>query len=160
MRLDQPAECEAMTLDVPGKAVSDPYGLALSSDGQWLYSTGSGTHELLACRVQGLPFQSTGGPDDSIDAELALDSRRFYRLTLSGRPMGLRISKDGRKAFVANYLLNSVQIVDLDRRALDREIKLGGPAEPSLARRGAAIFFDAGRTLDQRYSCHTYHYES
>jgi cytochrome c peroxidase len=159
LRMDEQALREAITLDVPGKAVSDPLGLALGSDGQWLYSTGSGTHELLAYRLAGLPFQSTGGPGDHIDRELGRDSQRFYRVMLGGRPMGLRLTKDGRRALVANYLLNSVQVVDLDRREVLREIRLGGPAEPSLARRGAAIFYDAGRSLDQRYACHSCHYE-
>ncbi|MES1213055.1 MAG: beta-propeller fold lactonase family protein [Singulisphaera sp.] len=159
LRMDEQALREAITLDPPGKAVSDPHGLALSKDGQWLYSTGSGTHELLAFRLEGLPFQSTGGPGDHIDRALASDPRRFYRVTLGGRPMGLRLTRDGRRAVVANYLLNSVQIVDLERRDATREISLGEPVKPSLARRGAAIFYDAGRSLDQWYACHTCHYE-
>jgi cytochrome c peroxidase len=36
---------------------------------------------------------------------------------------------------------------------------LGGPAEPSLARQGEAIFFDGQRSLDQWYSCNSCHYE-
>ena len=159
LRMDEQALREAITLDVPGKAVSDPHGLALSSDGQWMYATGAGTHELLAYRLPGLPFQSTGGPGDHIDRDLARDAQRFYRVTLGGRPMGLRLTKDGRRAFIANYLLNSLQVVDLERREILREIPLGGPAQPSLARRGAAIFYDAGRSLDQWYACHTCHYE-
>jgi cytochrome c peroxidase len=73
--------------------------------------------------------------------------------------MGLRITKDGRRAIVANYLLNSLQIVELQRRAIAQEISLGGPDEPSVERQGAAIFYDAARSLDQWYACHTCHYE-
>ena len=159
LRMDEQALREAITLDPPGKAVSDPHGLALSGDGQWMYSTGSGTHELLAFRLEGLPFQSTGGPGDHIDRELARDPQRFYRVTVGGRPMGLRITADGRRALVANYLLNSLQVVDLERREIAREVSLGGPVKPSLARHGAAIFYDAGRSLDQWYACQTCHYE-
>jgi YVTN family beta-propeller protein len=159
LRMDEQVLREAITLDPPGKAVSDPHGLALSSDGAWMYSTGSGTHELLAFRLAGLPFQSTGGPGDHIDRELARDPQRFYRITLGGRPMGMRLTQDGRRALVTNYLLNSLQVVDLERREVAREISLGEPVKPSLARRGAAIFYDAGRSLDQWYACHTCHYE-
>ena len=61
--------------------------------------------------------------------------------------------------FVANYLKNAVQIVDLRSRQLSGEIELGGPRQPSLARLGEAIFYDGRRSLDQWYSCHTCHYE-
>src|SRR5262249_2959102 len=44
-------------------------------------------------------------------------------------------------------------------RRVVRRIRLGGPAEPSLARRGEAIFYDGTRSLDQWYSCHSCHYE-
>jgi hypothetical protein len=73
--------------------------------------------------------------------------------------MGLRIAKDDHTVYVANYLTNNIQQIDLQSRGVTREIPLGGPAEPSLARRGEAIFYDAGRSLDQWYSCHTCHYE-
>jgi len=52
-----------------------------------------------------------------------------------------------------------VQVVDLAERKLARTIPLGGPKEMSLARRGEAVFYDARRSLDQWYSCHTCHYE-
>jgi cytochrome c peroxidase len=113
---------------------------------------------LLFLQVAGLPFQGQGSTDH-IDPELLRDEERFFRLTLGGRPMGLRLAKDDRTIFVANYLSNSVQVVDrLDRR-LKAEFPLGGDAKPSLTRRGEAIFYDATRSLDQWYSCHSCHYE-
>jgi YVTN family beta-propeller protein len=74
LRMDEQILREAITLDPPGKAVSDPHGLALSNDGQWMYSTGSGTHELLAYRLEGLPFQSTVRAIISIANSLATRS--------------------------------------------------------------------------------------
>ena len=38
-------------------------------------------------------------------------------------------------------------------------IALGGAKEPTLARKGEAIFYDGQRSLDQWYSCHSCHYE-
>jgi YVTN family beta-propeller protein len=73
--------------------------------------------------------------------------------------MALRFARDGRRVFVANYLANSVQVVDLEARQVVRTIALGGPREPSLARRGEAFFYDGRRSLDQWYSCHSCHYE-
>jgi len=118
----------------------------------------AGTHELLVYRTAGLPLKDYGG-SDHVDPALLADSDRFFRIEVGGRPLGLRIGRDDRTVYVANYLENSVQVVDLADRRLVRSIPLGGPAEPSLARRGEAIFYDARRSLDQWYSCHTCHYE-
>jgi YVTN family beta-propeller protein len=158
LRLDGPARREAMSLDPQGKAIADVHGLALTSDESRLVVSASGTHELLVYQTEGLPLKDFGG-SDHIDPALLADSERFYRIQLGGRPMGLRIGKGDQTVYVANYLDNSVQIVDLVERKLTRTISLGGPAEPSLARKGEAIFLDARRSLDQWYSCHTCHYD-
>jgi len=159
VRLDEQARREAMTLDPRGKAVSDPHGIGLTHDEAWLVASASGTHELLVYRTEGLVLQDYGGPGDHIDPILAFDEKRFYRVPLGGRPMGLRVSRDNRRVFVANYLFNSVQIVDLEERKVAQAIALGGPETQSLARRGEAIFYDGQRSLDQWYSCHSCHYE-
>ncbi len=73
--------------------------------------------------------------------------------------MASRFARDGRHVYVANYLLNAVQVVDLQERKLVRAFDLGSAKEPSPARKGEAIFYDGQRSLDQWYSCHTCHYE-
>jgi YVTN family beta-propeller protein len=159
VRLDGPARREAISLDPKGQAIADPHGLAISKDEQWIVATASGSQELLVYRLPGLPFQDYGGPGDHIDAKLLADADRFFRIPLGGRPMGVRLSPDGRRAYVANYLGNSVQIIDLEARKVARTIDLGHAEQPSLARRGEAIFYDGRRSLDQWYSCHSCHYE-
>lgn len=159
VRLDGQVRREAITLDPPGKAVSDPLGLALSPDEQTMVVAASGTHELLVYRMKGLPWQDYGGPGDHINPELLKDSSRFYRIELGGRPMAVRFTRDGMQVYIANYLANAVQVVDLESRKVTRTIVLGGPKEASLARRGEAIFYDGQRSLDQWYSCHSCHYE-
>jgi YVTN family beta-propeller protein len=159
VRLDGPAPREAITLDPRGLAISDPHGMALTPDGQWCVCAASGTQELLVYRLRDLPFIGYGGPGDHIDPQLAKDRDRFFRVPLGGRPMAICASQDSRHVYVSNYLSNSVQVVDLEKREVARTIALGGPAEPSLARRGEAIFYDGRRSLDQWYSCHSCHYE-
>jgi YVTN family beta-propeller protein len=159
VRLDGHKRREAISLDPQGKAVGDPHGMALSPDEQTMVCTASGTHELLIYQLPGLPFQDYGGPGDHIDAQLLADSQRFARLPLGGRPMAVRYAKNGERVYVANYLLDAVQVVDMTSRTLTRTIELAPPQPPSLARRGEAIFFDAARSLDQWYSCHSCHYE-
>jgi YVTN family beta-propeller protein len=158
VRLDGPARREAMSLDPQGKAIADVHGLDLTSDESRLAVSASGTHELLVYRTTGLPLIDYGGTDH-IDPDLLKDDNRFHRIELGGRPMGLRIGKDDNTVYVANYLDNSVQVVDLAARKIARTIPLGGPKTPSLARQGEAVFYDARKSLDQWYSCHTCHFE-
>jgi cytochrome c peroxidase len=81
------------------------------------------------------------------------------RLALGGRPMGVAVTPDGARAVAANYLLDAVQVVDVASGRLVRTVPLGGPREPSSARRGEALFYDARRSHNQWFSCHTCHVE-
>ncbi|MEX1096455.1 MAG: hypothetical protein WED34_10420 [Planctomycetales bacterium] len=159
VRLDAKARREAISLDPKGEAVADPHGIDIARDGARAVVSSSGTHELLVYRLPDLPFMDYGGPGDHIDPALLADKDRFFRIPTGGRPMGLAIARDGRTVYVADYLDNSVRVVDLEERKLVRSIPLGGPAAPSAARRGEAIFYDARRSLDQWYSCHSCHDE-
>ncbi len=158
VRLDGPSYREAISLDVPRQAVADPHGLVMSSNERRLVVTASGTHELLVYRQPDLPFIGAGRPGDLIDPRLLADNDLFYRIDTGGRPMGIVMAKDDRTVYVANYLKDCVQEIDIESRQLIREISLGLAPEPSLARRGMEIFYDGRRSLDQWYSCHSCHY--
>jgi cytochrome c peroxidase len=157
VRLDGPAYREAISLDVPRKAVADPHGIAITRDEQRLVVSSSGTHELLVYRLPDLPFVGIGGPGDVIDRQLETDRDRFDRIEVGGRPLGLHMAEDDRTVYVANYLRNSVQVVDIEAKGIVDEISLGGPAQPSLAREGMALFYDGRRSFEQWYSCHSCH---
>jgi cytochrome c peroxidase len=75
---------------------------------------------------------------------------------LGGRPVAVQFGA-GTQAVVANSLLDAVQVVDAAAGKLVRTIPLGGPAKPSLARQGEAIYYDARRAHHQWFSCHTCH---
>lgn len=181
---DEPT-LRGLTLDVSGQAVGDVAGLGLvegetatadgAGAGRRILVTAGGTHELLWLRDvaadgaaaptatdRPLPYTQISG-SEVMDRGLAADRGRFRRLELGGRPLGLRVAAESRRAFVANYLGDEVQEIDLDSLAVIRTISLRGEAAPddaaALARRGEAVFLDARRSLDQWYSCHTCHYE-
>jgi cytochrome c peroxidase len=184
-----------LTLDVSGQAVGDVAGLAIvegegatadgAGPGRRILITAGGTHELVWLRDadadrgdeaagasdRPLPYTQISG-SEVMDRGLAVDRGRFRRVELGGRPLGIRIAADARRAFVANYLLDAVQEVDLNTLEIVRTIELnGGPGggavgdvaldahAAALVRRGEAIFLDARRSLDQWYSCHTCHFE-
>lgn len=157
VRLDGPSYREAISLDVPRQAVADPHDLVISDDGNRLVASASGTHELLVYRLPDLPFVALGGPGDLIDRRLQNDRDRFDRIDVGGRPMGMRIDADNRTVYVANYLRNSLQVVDIVDKQVQAEIDLGSAEKLTSARRGMEIFYDGQRSLDQWYSCHSCH---
>ena len=147
---------ETVSLDPAGKAVGDVYGVAVS--GPWLCISAGGTHELLILRnePQPLPWRANGSRD-LIENSLLRDKERFRRVALGGRPTEVALAADGKTLYVANYLDDSVQVVDVENASLVHTIPLGGPKEISLARRGEALFNDARRSSNQWYSCATCH---
>jgi YVTN family beta-propeller protein len=149
---------EALALDKQGDAVGDVDGAAISPDGATVALTAGGTHELLLLRLP-LPFIAYGGPGDTVEKELLDNPDRYRRIRLEGRPMGVAFAPDGRTLVVANYLANTLQVVDANSGQLTRTIPLGGPATPSIERRGEAIFLDADRSFNHWYSCNSCHVE-
>ncbi len=152
-----------IALDLRGEAVGDPCAVAFSSKGDFLALAAGGTHELIVLKEATVPW-SPGEPGDLLEAALAIDEAKFRRVPLGGRPVAVQFAGTSKQAVVANYLLDSVQVVDVASGKLLRTIKLGGPAQPgsagaspSLARQGEAIFYDASRSHHHWFSCHTCH---
>lgn len=164
VRFDKPADREAISLDVPGLAVSDPHGLALTPNEHRLIVSSSGTHELLVYRLGDLPFIGAGGPGDLIDEKLLRDKDLFYRIPVGGRPMAVRSLSDNRRVLVANHTLDELQIVDVESKKCIADISLGETPQNSpeqlLVHRGMEIFYDGQRSLDQWYSCQSCHLDA
>ena len=146
---------EQIALDTPGKVVGDPHGLAITSDGRYLAVTASGTHELLLLDADHVP-RIGGDPGDLIDPALLTGDHAMRRVPLGRRPLAV-VPLDGARLALANYLLDAVQVVDADAGKVVRAIPLGSPAQPSLARQGEDLFYDATRSHNQWFSCHTCH---
>jgi cytochrome c peroxidase len=147
---------EQVALDKHGQAVGDPHGIAFDSSGRFLTVTAGGTHEMLIFQASALPW--TGGePGDFLHESLTKNDGKLRRLPLEGRPLALTFLPGGSQAVVANYLRDALQIVDVPAGRVVRTIALGGPREPSPARQGEALFYDARRSHNQWFSCHTCH---
>jgi cytochrome c peroxidase len=156
LKPDRETDYWQLALDTRGKAVGDPCAAAFSAKGDRLAIAAAGTHELLLFQTAGLPW-STGDAGDFLDAALDRDDGKFRRVPLGGRPLAVQFVEDNDQVVVANYLLDAVQIVDAKTGKLVRQIPLGGPSRPSLVRKGEAIFYDAGRSRHQWFSCHSCH---
>lgn len=153
---DQKTEYWQIGLDTRGDAAADPCAAAFSGRGDWLAVAAAGTQELLLFKASAIQW-SNGDPGDFLDAGLGLDESKFRRLPLGGRPVDVQFLGDSDQVAVANYLLDAVQIVDARAGKVIRSIDLGGPRQPSLARQGEAIFYDARRSHHHWFSCHSCH---
>src|SRR5262249_3033761 len=145
-----------IALDARGRAVGDPAGLAWSADGRRLALACSGTHELLLMDSTALPWNA-GDPGDIRDPRLSESDGKLRRVAVGGRPMTLAFLKDDGCIVVANYLRDALQVVEADTGKVRCSIPLGSPARPVLARQGEALFYDAQRSHNQWFSCHTCH---
>jgi YVTN family beta-propeller protein len=157
VRLDGGEPYETLSLDPRGKAVADVHGIALVDGGQLIAVGAGGTHEVLLIRAgTDVPWRSNGSRD-LIQQELLRAPGRFRRVAVGGRPTELALAPDEKTLYVANFLADAVQVIDVESAELKRTIALGGPHEPSLARRGETLFHDATRSFNQWYSCNTCH---
>ena len=151
-------EFSTLSLDPQGKAASDAHGAAVSHDQNLLAVSLGGTHEVMIFRTdkKALPWRSNSSRD-LLPPELLKNDGRFRRIDVGGRPTELAFAPDSKTLYVANYLKDSVQVIDAVSAMLTKEIPLGGPRELSLARRGEVLFHDAARSFNQWYSCNTCH---
>ena len=156
--LDGSEPAESVSLDPRGDAAGDAHGFAFGKAGKLLAVGCGGTHEVMLLLDDETPLSWRNGVGrDTIDSGLLKDKKRFRRVQLGGRPTEIAFGPDGKTLYVANYLANSVQVVDAGSAKLIRTIELGGPDAPSMARRGEALFHDAYRSLNNWYSCNTCH---
>ena len=151
----EPSDQKQLGLDIRGKAVGDANAVTFSPDGKTIVVTCGGTHELLILDFPSIPWPS-GDPGDFLPEPLRKDPARFRRIKLGGRPTDVEFLGE-KNVIVANYLSDSIQIVDLETNQIQQTISLGAPAELSLVRRGEVVFYDADRSLHSWFSCHTCH---
>lgn len=151
----EPSSQKQLGLDIRGQAVGDAYAAVFNSDESQLAVTCGGTHELLVLDFPSIPWPK-GDPGDFLPAAMQKDKSKFRRIKLGGRPLGISYLKDNTVA-VANYLSNSVQLVNLNTGKVTQTIELADAVEPSLVRTGETIFYDADRSMHSWFSCHTCH---
>jgi cytochrome c peroxidase len=151
----EPSDQKQLGLDIRGKAVGDANSAALSPDNQFLVVTCGGTHELLVLEFPTIDWPK-GDPGDFLPEPLKKDPSRFRRIKLGGRPVDVQFF-DQRQVVIANYLDDSLQLVDIETNQVKNSISLGGPRELDAIRRGEIVFYDADRSLHSWFSCHTCH---
>ncbi|MBI4165576.1 MAG: YncE family protein [Acidobacteria bacterium] len=139
---------------------ADGYGAAFTPDGRYALITSSGANVVQIVDTARLAGFLRRNP--AVEIANRLDSARQFvigRLPTGADPRGVAVSPDGRKAYVANRMDDSLTVVDLARLRVTSTIDLGGPKEDSRLRRGERLFRDARYCLQGQFSCATCHPE-
>jgi len=153
---------DQVLLDRPAAAFADPNDVAVSPDGKRALVTSGGTDQVAVIDVPAL-LALVRESSDRRRAELLPNhqgtSDRFVvrRVPVGRNPRGAIFSPDGRFAYVANALSDTVTVLDATNFAVLAEIPLGGPEALTEVRRGERLFHSAGITYAQQFSCHSCH---
>ena len=89
-----------------------------------------------------------------------LDSAREFvvrRLPTGSNPAAVVVSPDGRLAYIANRLDDSLTVVDIRRLQVKSRIDLGGPKGITALRHGEQLFHDAHYCFQGQFACATCH---
>ncbi len=156
-------------LDEPNLYFADPYGVAFSPDGKYLYLSSSGVDVVSVVdfdKLKALLKVSDGKigiSDDTIRIyarHLALSSEYVVaRIPTGSNPKDIAMSRDGRWLYVANRLSDTVQVVDARDWKTAGQIDLGGPGVETELRRGEKLFNYSTISFQKQLSCNTCHPE-
>jgi YVTN family beta-propeller protein len=153
---------DQVLLDEPADSFPDPTDVAVTPDGRRALVTSGGASEValvdvekLLETIQGLTEQQRV---ETLPNHLGMSSRFVVkRIAVGANPRGVVISKDGKWAYVANALDDSVTVIDVGGARVDGVISLGGPTELSELRRGERLFHSAEGTFSRQFSCRSCH---
>jgi len=140
---------------------ADGFGAACTPDGKRTLVTAAGANVVSVVDNAKLNQLQRRMPPDRPEA-LAnrLDSARQFvvrRIPTGREPTGIAVAPDGRFAYIANRLDDTVSVVDLAKLTVSSTIDLGGPKEITAVRRGERLFYDASFCFQGQLACATCH---
>ncbi len=153
---------DQILLDEPSDSFPDPTDVAVSPDGGHALVTSGGADQVAVVNVARILTLITEASDrdrtEVLPNHLGM-SRRFVlkRIAVGSNPRGVVFSPDGRFAYVANALDDSVTVIETAGFTAIRDIDLGGPSELSESRWGEKLFHSAKITFGRQFSCRSCH---
>ncbi len=153
---------DQVLLDEPNRCFPDPADVAVSPDGRRALVTSSGSNRVAVVDVPKLIAMIEAAPEYErkhvFPNHLGKPTKFVLAHIPTGHsPRGVVITRDGRTAFVANALDDSVTVIDMERLEAAGRIDLGGPKEITRVRFGERLFHSADITFHRQFSCHSCH---
>jgi len=153
---------DQVLLDEPGECFPDPTGVAFTPDGRLALVTSTSTDRVAIVDVPkliGLLQAATPYEREHILPNHLGKPTEFVVAHIQTResPRGILITPDGKTAYIANALDDSLTVIDVEQREAVGRIDLGGPAEITKTRYGERLFHSAKITFHRQFSCHSCH---
>lgn len=153
---------DQVLLDNPGFSFPDPADVAITPDGRMALVTSSGSDRIAVVDVPKLISMLKAASDyerKHIFPNHMGKSTEFIiaHIPTKNSPRGIIISPDGKTAFTANALDDSLTVIDLKKLTVSARIDLGGPKEITQTRFGEQLFHSADITFHRQFSCHSCH---
>jgi len=153
---------DQVLLDEPGLCFPDPADVAITPDGRMALVTSSGSDRVAVVDVTKLVSMLEDASDyerKHVFPNHLGKPTEFIIAHISTKysPRGVLISPDGKTAFTANALDDSLTVIDLEKLQAVGRIDLGGPKVITKTRLGERIFHSADITFHRQFSCHSCH---
>jgi len=153
---------DQLLLDEPNASFPDPTDIAVAPDGRFALVLSGGADRLAVIDVAALLAVTTGASDhdrrELLPNHLGQAGRFVVKqLALGHNPRAVIFSPDGKRAYVANALDDTVTVIETNEFDVVAEIPLGGPAEVTEVRRGQRLFHNADNAFGQQFSCRSCH---
>ena len=140
---------------------ADGFGVAVTPNGRTALVTASGANIVSVLDMDKLRrLLLSPHPARQQDLANRLDSASHFvtdRLPVGRNPTDVVTSLDGRFAYIANRMDDTVSVVDMETMRVASTIDLGGPKEISRQRSGERLFFDARHCYQGQMACATCH---
>lgn len=153
---------DQVLLDEPHRYFADITDVAFTPDGKTAIATSAGSNQAAILDVDKLVGLVRRTPDE--DRRDVLPnwlgaSAEFVtaRVETKDNPRGVAVAPDGKTAWVANTLDDSLSVIDLARREAVARVDLGGPEKTTHIRRGEKLFHNANITFQRQFACATCH---
>ena len=153
---------DQVLLDEPGISFPDPTDVAITPDGRLALVTSSGSDRVAVVDVPRMIAMLQAASDrerqDVFPNHLGKSTEFVIKhIFTKNSPRGILITPDGKTAFVAAALDDSVIVIDLAKLEAVGRIDLGGPKVITKLRYGERLFHSADITFHRQFSCHSCH---
>jgi YVTN family beta-propeller protein len=153
---------DQLLLDEPNRYFADVADVAFSPDGRTALVTSSGTDRVAVIDVERLVGLVRGASEEERREVLPNhlgQSLEFVRAHVPTRnsPRGVAFAPDGRTAWVANALDDSLTVIETAGWTAQARVDLGGPPVVTHIRWGEQLFHSADIAFQRQFSCHTCH---
>ena len=155
-------DVDQVLLDEPNLGFADASGVACTPDGRYALVTSAGTDRVAVvdiAKLTAILHRAT-----QYERQHVIPNHQGYPtefvvkyIPVRNNPRGVLVAPDGRVAYVANTLDDSLSVIDLGKLEAVSRIDLGGSPEITKHRRGELLFHSANITFRHQHSCSSCH---